>query len=89
MEAAHIDETEYFFHRIADDLQPIIADIRDAHKKGEADDPINTRADEIQKELKEAAERAYQESKCSVTMPARAARYFVIKRIVFHDLTIH
>lgn len=78
MEAAHIDETEYFFHRIADDLQPIIVDIRDAHKKGEADDPINTRADEIQKELKEAAEIPGSDQE-------RQARFFLMQLGINYD----
>lgn len=78
MEAAHIDETEYFFHRIADDLQPIIADIRDAHKKGDADDPINTRADEIQKELKKAAEIPGSDQE-------RQARFFLMQLGINYD----
>ena len=55
MEAAHINETEYFFHRIVDDLQPIISEIRNAHKNDDDTDPVNTKAHEILREIEDAA----------------------------------
>ncbi len=78
MEAAHIDETEYFFYRIVDDLQPIIADIRDAHKNDDDTDPVNTRAEEIQKELQAAAEFPGSDKE-------RQARYFLMQLGINYD----
>ena len=78
MEAAHIDETEYFFHRIADGLQPIITDIRNAHKNDDDTDPVNSRADEIQKELQEAAAIPGSDKE-------RQARYFLMQLGINYD----
>lgn len=56
LEAAHIDKTEYFYHRISEDLQPIIVDIRNAHKKKDVTAPVNSRAKDIKRELKKVSE---------------------------------
>ncbi len=78
MEAAHIDETEYFYHRISEDLQPILADIRKAHTKKETTDPINTRAEDIKRELKEVSEFKGSDQE-------RQARFFLMQLGINYD----
>ena len=46
LQAAHISDDEYFSHMVLDDLNLIIRDIREAHKKDSESAPQTTVADE-------------------------------------------
>lgn len=78
IEAAHIDETEYFYHRISEDLKPIISDIRNAHKKKDVADPVNTRVEDIKRELKEVSEMKGSDQE-------RLARLFLMQLGINYD----
>ena len=55
LQAAHISDDEYFNQMVRDDLNLIIRDIREAHKKDSESAPQTTVADEL-KENPEAVE---------------------------------
>ena len=78
LEAAHIDKTEYFQHRISEDLNPIIEDIRNAHKKKDTTDPVNSRVEDIKRELKEV-------SKFTGSDQERQARFFLMQLGINYD----
>ena len=48
---AHISDDEYFSHMVLDDLNLIIRDIREAHKKDSESAPQTTVADELKENL--------------------------------------
>lgn len=52
LQAAHISDDEYFSHMVLDDLNLIIRDIREAHKKDSESAPQTTVADELKENLK-------------------------------------
>ena len=54
--AAHVEEDEYFSHRIHNDIDGIIHDIRDVHTGDASTAPKTSVAEEIKKELDAAAE---------------------------------
>ena len=56
LQAAHISDDEYFSHMVLDDLNLIIRDIREAHKKDSESAPQTTVANELKENL-EAVER--------------------------------
>ena len=56
LQAAHISDDEYFSHMVLDDLNLIIRDIREAHKKDSESAPQTTVADELKENL-EAVEK--------------------------------
>ena len=51
LQAAHISDDEYFSHMVRDDLNLIIRDIREAHKKDSESAPQTTVADELKENL--------------------------------------
>ena len=51
LQAAHISDDEYFSHMVRDDLDLIIRDIREAHKKDSESAPQTTVADELKENL--------------------------------------
>ena len=51
LQAAHISDDEYFSHMVLDDLNLIILDIREAHKKDSESAPQITVADELKENL--------------------------------------
>ncbi len=51
LQAAHISDDEYFSHMVRDDLNLIIRDIREAHKKDRESAPQTTVADELKENL--------------------------------------
>ena len=51
LQAAHISDDEYFSHMVLDDLNRIIRDIREAHKKDSESAPQTTVADELKENL--------------------------------------
>ena len=51
LQAAHISDDEYFSHMVLDDLNLIIRDIREAHKKDSESAPQTTVADELKENL--------------------------------------
>ena len=53
LQAAHISDDEYFSHMVLDDLNLIIRDIREAHKKDSESAPQTTVADELKENLEE------------------------------------
>lgn len=55
LNAAHICEGEYFSHRVYEDLRAIMEDIREAHKSRSESADGNTVADELKRDLEEAA----------------------------------
>jgi len=57
LQAAHISDDEYFSHMVLDDLNLIIRDIRESHKKDSESAPQTTVANELKENL-EAVERA-------------------------------
>ena len=59
LQAAHISDDEYFSHMVLDDLNLIIRDIREAHKKDSESAPQTTVADELKENL-EAVENSRQ-----------------------------
>ena len=54
LQAAHISDDEYFSHMVLDDLNLIIRDIREAHKKDSESAPQTTVADELKENLEAA-----------------------------------
>ncbi len=56
LQAAHISDDEYFSHMVLDDLNLIIRDIRESHKKDSESAPQTTVADELKENL-EAVEK--------------------------------
>ena len=56
LQAAHISDDEYFSHMVLDDLNLIIRDIRETHKKDSESAPQTTVADELKENL-EAVEK--------------------------------
>ena len=52
LQAAHISDDEYFSQMVRDDLNLIIRDIREAHKKDSESAPQTTVADELKENLK-------------------------------------
>ena len=57
LQAAHISDDEYFSHMVLDDLNLIIRDIREFHKKDSESAPQTTVADELKENL-EAVENS-------------------------------
>jgi len=55
MDAAHIQETEYFRHIVHDDMDSIIQDIREVHKNDSTSAPDTTPVAELKKGLETAA----------------------------------
>ena len=55
LQAAHINDDEYFSHMVSDDLHTIIKDIREVHKKDSDTAPETTIVDELKKDLDDAA----------------------------------
>ena len=55
LQAAHVNEDEYFAHRIFEDIRSIIADMKEAHKGRVESAPENTVTDELKRDLEEAA----------------------------------
>ena len=51
LQAAHISDGEYFSHMVLDDLNLIIRDIRETHKKDSESAPQTTVADELKENL--------------------------------------
>ena len=51
LQAAHISDDEYFSHMVRDDLNLIIRDIRENHKKDSESAPQTTVADELKENL--------------------------------------
>ena len=51
LQAAHISDDEYFSQMVRDDLNLIIRDIREAHKKDSESAPQTTVADELKENL--------------------------------------
>ncbi len=56
LSAAHVEEDEYFSHRIHSDIDGIIRDLREAHTTDLSSAPETTVAEDIRKELEAAAE---------------------------------
>ena len=82
LESAHINETEYFYHRISDDLQAIIADIRNNHKKDSDTAPKESVTEKLQKDLAEAAAIPCSDQE-------RQARYFLMQLGINYDSLHH
>ena len=55
LQVTHINDDEYFNHMVSNDLHAIIKDIREAHKKDSDTAPETTIADELKKDLEDAA----------------------------------
>lgn len=55
LNAAHIHEGEYFSHRVYEDLRAIMEDIREAHRSRSESADESTVADELKRDLEEAA----------------------------------
>lgn len=51
LQAAHVDDDDYFSHIALDDISTIIRDIREAHKKDSESAPLTTVADELRENL--------------------------------------
>ena len=51
LQAAHIEDDEYFSHIVLDDINAIIRDIREVHKKDSNTAPQTTVADELKENL--------------------------------------
>ena len=51
LQAAHISDDEYFSHMVLDDLNLIIRDIRETHKKDSESAPQTTVANELKENL--------------------------------------
>lgn len=51
LQAAHVDDDEYFRRMVLDDINLIIRDIREAHKKDNESAPQTTVADELKENL--------------------------------------
>lgn len=55
LQAAHVNESEYFSQRVHEDIDAIIQDIRDTHKGDSTSAPDITVAQEIKRDLEEVA----------------------------------
>lgn len=55
LEAAHIDDHEYFSQMVHDDIDMIIRDIRKAHRHDNVSAPAMTAAEQMKKDLEEVA----------------------------------
>lgn len=55
LEAAHIDDHEYFSQMVHDDIDTIIRDIREAHRDDSVSAPEMTAAEQMKKDLEEVA----------------------------------
>lgn len=55
LEAAHIDDHEYFSQMVHDDIDTIIRDIREAHRHDSVSAPEMTAAEQMKKDLEEVA----------------------------------
>lgn len=55
LEAAHIDDHEYFSQMVHDDIDKIIRDIREAHRHDSVSAPEMTAAEQMKKDLEEVA----------------------------------
>ena len=75
LQAAHISDDEYFSHMVLDDLNLIIRDIRETHKKDSESAPQTTVADELKENL-EAVEnfKGSRDGKAGCAL-LQAARY--------------
>ena len=51
LQAAHVDDDDYFSHIALDDISAIIRDIRETHKKDSESAPLTTVADELRESL--------------------------------------
>lgn len=51
LQAAHVDDNDYFSHIALDDISAIIRDIREAHKNDSESAPLTTVADELWENL--------------------------------------
>ena len=51
LQAAHVDDNDYFSHIALDDISAIIRDIREAHKNESESAPLTTVADELRENL--------------------------------------
>lgn len=55
LQSAHVDEGDYFSSRVHKDIDAIMDDLRKAHKGRSDSAPVNTVAEELKKDLEEAA----------------------------------
>ena len=55
LNAAHIEEGEYFSRRVHDDIDEIMADIKEAHKTRSESAPDTSVVDELKRDIDEAA----------------------------------
>lgn len=55
LQAAHIEDNEYFSHMIQDDISVIVRDIRAAHKSDSESAPPTTIAEELKQDLEDVA----------------------------------
>ncbi len=55
LQAAHIEDDEYFSHMIQDDISAIVRDIRAAHKSDSESAPPTTIAEELKQDLEDVA----------------------------------
>ncbi len=55
LQAAHIEDDEYFSHMIQDDISAIVRDIRAAHKSDNESAPPTTVAEELKQDLEDVA----------------------------------
>lgn len=55
LQAAHIEDDEYFSHMIQDDIDVIVRDVRTAHKSDSESAPPTTIADELKQDLQDVA----------------------------------
>jgi len=53
LQAAHVDDDEYFSRMVLDDINLIIRDVRALHKKDSESAPLTTVADELKENLSE------------------------------------
>ncbi len=56
LQAAHVDEGEYFASRVHRDIDAIIADMREAHRGRSDSAPESSAADELKRDLEEVAQ---------------------------------
>ena len=56
LQAAHVDEGEYFASRVHRDIDTIMADMREAHRGRSDSAPENSAAEELKRDLKEVAQ---------------------------------
>lgn len=55
LQAAHIEDDEYFSHMIQDDISVIVRDVRTAHKSDSESAPSTTIAEELKQDLEDVA----------------------------------